>query len=389
MIQKNIREYNNETYSIEEGAELIKELDDRTKHGENGYNSIAELADKVKKSGQRQPAVLSKASIDLAPPTENEGDRYLLYGSGTPNAGWDDQPTNTLVEFNGTSWVAETPKVGQTVYVINTDSNLQYKTTPSNGWYPYVDEGGAGDMLKSLYDPAGKEEQVLTVSDILDEDDMASDSETKTASQQSIKAFVLNKVASTVKLQGGYNASTNTPNLTTPFGVKYGDQYIVTVAGTFFGANVEVGDSLISLADDPSTLANWMLLQTNLDAASVKTLNESNPDTNALTDAALAKLNRTNNVLVNATANGTINLAIETYDGFVLTPTGDISLNQVLGSLTDATYTVTINPSAFNIALDTTNWTKINGDVDNTKYSKIVVEVQNSFALVSIENWDV
>jgi hypothetical protein len=41
-----------------------------------------------------------------------------------------------------------------------------------------------------MYDPAGKEEQVLTESDILDEDDMASNSATKVPSQQSVKAYV-------------------------------------------------------------------------------------------------------------------------------------------------------------------------------------------------------
>lgn len=48
MEQKPIREYNGQTYSIEEGAELIKELDDRTRHDEDGYNSIAELAGHAK-----------------------------------------------------------------------------------------------------------------------------------------------------------------------------------------------------------------------------------------------------------------------------------------------------------------------------------------------------
>ena len=130
-----------DNFEIQEGLEPIVEQYTPT----GGYPGTSQdLYDLLLQNSQRRPSVLSKASIDVAPPTENEGDRYLLYGSGTPNAGWDDQPTNTLVEFNGTSWVAETPKVGQTVYVINTDSNLLYKTTPDNGWYPYADEGGAG-----------------------------------------------------------------------------------------------------------------------------------------------------------------------------------------------------------------------------------------------------
>ena len=48
MEQKTIRPWNNDQYSAVEGAELIKELDDRTKSDLEGYNSIAELAAKVK-----------------------------------------------------------------------------------------------------------------------------------------------------------------------------------------------------------------------------------------------------------------------------------------------------------------------------------------------------
>ncbi|MCB1584558.1 MAG: hypothetical protein KDI92_15990, partial [Xanthomonadales bacterium] len=234
------------------------------------------------------------------------------------------------------------------------DIYLQFGSTPSTATGDYLPRGGyegTAQDLKDLIDLIGATPGIISLTgdgvdntdpdnpvidlsdwllkeDVLDEDDMASDSATKTASQQSIKAFVLNKVASTVKLQGGYDASTNTPNLTTPFGVKYGDQYIVTVAGTFFGANVEVGDSLISLADDPSTLANWMLLQTNLDAAGIKTLYESNSDTNALTDALLAKLSaiRTRTIYTNATATGTLNLDLSTYVRFDLTVTGNLTI---------------------------------------------------------------
>lgn len=43
MEQNNIRDFNNETYTVPEGAAIIKELDDRTKHNVDGYNTIAEL----------------------------------------------------------------------------------------------------------------------------------------------------------------------------------------------------------------------------------------------------------------------------------------------------------------------------------------------------------
>lgn len=49
---------------------------------------------------------------------------------------------------------------------------------------------GGGDMAAATYDPAGKSEQLLGVSDILDEDNMSSDSATKVPSQQSVKAYV-------------------------------------------------------------------------------------------------------------------------------------------------------------------------------------------------------
>jgi hypothetical protein len=47
-----------------------------------------------------------------------------------------------------------------------------------------------GDMDSATYDPAGKSEQILTVGDLLDEDNLASNSATKAASQQSVKAYI-------------------------------------------------------------------------------------------------------------------------------------------------------------------------------------------------------
>ncbi len=73
--------------------------------------------------------------------------------------------------------------------------------------------------------------------------------------------------------KGGYNASTNSPDLDSPTAgaVKKGYAYAVTTAGTFLTAALEVGDVLIAEIDDPSTLADWTLLQTNLGAATEST----------------------------------------------------------------------------------------------------------------------
>jgi hypothetical protein len=125
---------------------------------------------------------------------------------------------------------------------------------------------------------------------VVDEDDMNSDSATKLATQQSIKAYVDAEVAAAVasemSYKGGYNASTNTPDLdTSPSGVALGDMYTVTAAGTFFTTAVEIGDVLIAEAASATTEAEWTIVNKNLDAASIKTSYESNSDTNAYTDA--------------------------------------------------------------------------------------------------------
>lgn len=48
MEQQDIRAYNGQQYSVEEGAALIEQLDARTKHDVHGYNSIEELGIKLK-----------------------------------------------------------------------------------------------------------------------------------------------------------------------------------------------------------------------------------------------------------------------------------------------------------------------------------------------------
>jgi len=105
---------------------------------------------------------------------------------------------------------------------------------------------------------------------VIDEDDMSSDSDTKVPSQQSVKAYVATVVSSAKAYQGGYNAATDTPSLdsgTPVAGIVAGDVYDVTVAGNFFTAAVEVGDTLVANRDNPTTSAHWVILQTNLDVA--------------------------------------------------------------------------------------------------------------------------
>lgn len=131
---------------------------------------------------------------------------------------------------------------------------------------------------------------------VIDEDSMATDSNTKVPTQQSVKAYVDNEVASAVasgvRYQGSYNASTNSPDLdSSPAGtITKGDMYTVTAAGSFFSVSVEIGDMLISNQDAPTAVGHWSIVQANLDASSIKTQYESNSNTNAYTDAEVTKL---------------------------------------------------------------------------------------------------
>ena len=83
------------------------------------------------------------------------------------------------------------------------------------------------------------------------------------------KDYVDNAVVGGLVYQGGYNASTNTPDLTTsPNSILKGWTYTVTADGTFFGEQLRVGDVLIAEVNDPSALGDWTTVQNNIDLAS-------------------------------------------------------------------------------------------------------------------------
>jgi hypothetical protein len=108
--------------------------------------------------------------------------------------------------------------------------------------------------------------------DLIDEDNMASDSAVHVPTQQSVKAYVDATVAGGVQYIGAYDASTNTPDLdTAPSGVSKGDMYTVTVAGTFFTVAVEVGDVLIAEIDTATVEADWTIVNKNIDPAAFAT----------------------------------------------------------------------------------------------------------------------
>jgi hypothetical protein len=65
-------------------------------------------------------------------------------------------------------------------------------------------------------------------------------------------------------LQEGYNAATNTPNIADENADK-GFFWVVTVAGSFLGTSVQVGDSIIAKVDKAgASIGDWLILQGNI-----------------------------------------------------------------------------------------------------------------------------
>ena len=83
------------------------------------------------------------------------------------------------------------------------------------------------------------------------------------------KTYVDNAVVGNLVFQGGYNASTNEPDLDSEpsSNIEKGWAYVVTVAGSFFTETVEVGDFLFAQSDAPTALTDWVTVQNNVGLA--------------------------------------------------------------------------------------------------------------------------
>jgi len=99
------------------------------------------------------------------------------------------------------------------------------------------------------------------------------------------KDYVDNAVVGGLVYQGGYDAATNTPDLTTsPNSILKGWTYTVTADGTFFGEQLRVGDVLIAEVNDPSALGDWTTVQNNIDLASLTQVGIGNVNASTLVE---------------------------------------------------------------------------------------------------------
>lgn len=91
------------------------------------------------------------------------------------------------------------------------------------------------------------------------------------AQDAATKNYVDQNIVGSLVFQGGYNASTNTPDLTTsPNSIKKGWTYAVIVAGDasgFWSPTLNIGDLVIANINNPTSISDWTEVQGNIDIA--------------------------------------------------------------------------------------------------------------------------
>ena len=180
------------------------------------------------------------------------------------------------------------------------------------------------------------------------------------AQDAATKAYVDSAVVGGLTYKGGYDASTNTPDLDSGsnIAVTQGDTYTVTADGTFFTEQVRIGDFLIAEEDmsasGGSTLAKWTVVQSNIDLA-----------TAAATDGASVKgISGYDSADFAVNANGWVQLATKQY----VTSIGN-------GSATSYTVTHNLNSKDVIVQLyDVSSSDTVIADVVRTSVDVVTVD---------------
>ncbi len=165
----------------------------------------------------------------------------------------------------------------------------------------------------------------------------SNDNDTTLPTSAAVKAYVDAATVGGLVYQGGYNASTNTPDLdSTPIaGIKKGWTYTVTADGLFFTEQVRVGDVIIAEIDSPTTLADWTTVQNNIDLASTSQIGIGNVAAGTGVDVSYANGTATVSLTAVAARSGSIavpNSATYTYPDSITAS----STNNVLIQLVDS-----------------------------------------------------
>jgi hypothetical protein len=229
-------------------------------NGDKGDITVASLGDSL---------TINNDAVTYAKIQNIAADNVLL-GNNTGAGGIVDELTatevRTLLNVEDGATADQTAGEIKTAYESNSNTNALTDALLSklNGI-----ETGADVTDATNVDAAGavmnSDTSTASMSFVIDEDTMTSNSATKVPTQQSVRAYVDAAITGGTFYKGGYNAATNTPDLdSTPIATLAGDMYTVTAAGTFFTTPVQVGDVLICEAASATTEAEWTIVNKNI-----------------------------------------------------------------------------------------------------------------------------
>jgi hypothetical protein len=93
----------------------------------------------------RRQGVIARVDNTAAPPTEVNGDRYLLDATGASHGDWDGAAANDIVQFTGSTWAATTPVEGWITYSDGSDTDWLFIDDGSPAWQERTAGGGVTD----------------------------------------------------------------------------------------------------------------------------------------------------------------------------------------------------------------------------------------------------
>lgn len=181
------------------------------------------------------------------------------------------------------------------------------------------------------------------------------DNDTTLPTSAAVKAYVDAATVGGLVYQGGYNASTNTPDLTTsPNSIEKGWTYTVTADGTFFGEQLRVGDVLIAEIDNPTALTDWTTVQNNIDLASASQVGIGNVAAGTGVDVSYANGTATVSLTAVAARSGSIavpNSATYTYPDSIEASSTNNVLIQLVDSNGETVYADVqrLSPTTFSV----------------------------------------
>ena len=209
-------------------------------------------------------------NVDL---TKNELQNAVIQVLATAPSGpvegqvYYDSTDDVIKFYDGTSWVS----AGGDLTEITTATTDQLTITDGQGPIPNIDivtgavtnagvELATGDQIYDFV-TTGINARIQNVTDPTGAQDVAT------------KNYVDTVATGLLEYKGGYDASTNTPDLdtVTNIAIDKGDTYTVTADGLFFTEQVRIGDLIIAetaiAANTGGALADFTIVQSNVDLA--------------------------------------------------------------------------------------------------------------------------